>query len=167
VCRFLQANKLKEQGPHTRRLQHAGAAAPHAVDACATSKAQLVCCHALGVSTVCSRYPRIRSRSLLFFSAVARCFRSAAAASSSAAIHPAHFLLPPGNSAFAKGDHKGAIAAFTEALTFDPNSVALLSNRSAAYAAIGKDGQQTEPNNNGGNDWKRAGGMRRDAMQRR
>ena len=40
-----------------------------------------------------------------------------------------------GNSAFAKGDHKGAIAAFTEALTHDPNSVALLSNRSAAYAA--------------------------------
>ena len=49
-----------------------------------------------------------------------------------------------GNSAFAKNDHKGAIAAFTEALTFDPNNVALLSNRSAAYAAIGKDDRQND-----------------------
>lgn len=51
---------------------------------------------------------------------------------------PPHCRRLAGNSAFAKGDHQGAIAAFTEALTFDPNNVALLSNRSAAYAAIGQ-----------------------------
>jgi heat shock protein 1/8 len=52
-------------------------------------------------------------------------------------VEKASKLKEIGNSAFAKGDHQGAIAAFTEALTFDPNNVALLSNRSAAYAAIG------------------------------
>jgi hypothetical protein len=84
-------------------------------------------------------------------------------------------FLPPslpsrlrvGNSAFAKGDHKGAIAAFTEALTFDPNSVALLSNRSAAYAAIGKDGQQTDQTINDAETDGSAGCMRGDATQRR
>jgi tetratricopeptide (TPR) repeat protein len=60
----------------------------------------------------------------------------------------AHFSLllvcsvPSGNSAFQKGDHTSAIKLFTEALTYDPTSVAILSNRSAAYAAIG--GQDPE-----------------------
>jgi Flp pilus assembly protein TadD len=54
-------------------------------------------------------------------------------------VEKANKLKEQGNHAFAKNDHASAIKYFTEALTFDPTSVAILSNRSAAYAAIGKD----------------------------
>lgn len=51
----------------------------------------------------------------------------------------ANKLKEQGNSCFSKGEYKTAIDLFTQALTLDPTSVALLSNRSAAYAAIGKE----------------------------
>jgi len=54
-------------------------------------------------------------------------------------VEAANKLKELGNSLFAKNDHKGAIEKFSEALKLDPTSVALLSNRSAAYAAIGKE----------------------------
>jgi len=54
-------------------------------------------------------------------------------------VEKANKLKEQGNGFFQKNDFKAAIEKFTEALTLDPTSVAILSNRSAAYAALGKE----------------------------
>ena len=44
-----------------------------------------------------------------------------------------------GNAAFSAGDHVLAIELFSDALKLDASNVAILSNRAAAYTALGKD----------------------------